>query len=39
MQINKIEAIYSALDMGDPKAAFKIFTKEHDKNAKKIAAD
>ena len=39
MQLNKIESIYSALDMGDAKAAMKIFAKEVDKNAKKITAD
>lgn len=37
MQVSKIENIFNALDMGDPKAALKIFNKETEKNAKKIS--
>jgi hypothetical protein len=39
MQPSKISSIFDALDMGDAKSAMKIYSKEIEKNLKKIKSD
>tara|TARA_B110000285_G_C14662233_1_gene396573 strand:- start:378 stop:512 length:135 start_codon:yes stop_codon:yes gene_type:complete len=39
MQGSKIQSLFDLLDQGDPKSAMKTFTKEIEKNGKKIMKD
>ena len=39
MQSGKVQSIIDTLDMGDSKSSFKIYSKEWDKNGKKMKND